>query len=1318
GGGNQSSSGQITINGGKITAKGGTNAAGIGGGKDESGTITINGGFIIATSQYNNATPGAAIGGGNNGNGTVTINGGHIIANGGQSAAGIGSGYAASATVIINAGNIEAHGGQGAAGIGSGKYWNDTSTTRQATVFIHGGTVVADTISPSQNTDGSAAIGGGAHSQGFVTIDGGHITATAPKNCTCIGNYEVNYQKTGAISITGGVVIAQLDSSVQASDNYYGIGGVGSTVILGWTNTTDSITAPAWGTRSNMAGSSSNNNVSFSDGKNFQYSDTHEMADTETLRQGSTLIPLIQSRNIEQAVATGVRSWYPYTGDAIKPEPEILYDGTLLTKGTHYNIAYSSDSTAVGEKSITITGISPYTGIKTINYKIVEATAAYLDVTGSKHNCSDFQCLDQSDVTLSTGWYYVYDDLTINDRITLSGDVNLILKDGKTLTARKGISVPTTTSLTIYAQSDNETTAGKLETGTPEVSLPGIGGTYRANTAVTPGDITIVGGVINATGGVGAAAVGGATFSSGGNISIKGGFVTAQSSVGGGAAIGGGANADGGTITISDGKVTATSNGGAAIGGGSNGKSGTINIYGGTINATASGDASIGGGSNGAGETINILGGTITAVNTGESGGAAIGGGMNAAGGKITIEKCTINATSKMGAGIGGGGQESSGETTIIIGSNATISEAVSHDGAGIGSGNESGLTCSVTIRNGAKVTAGSINGAGIGSGSDALASSVFIQGDNTEVNAWANGFGIRDAENNLSAYGGAAIGGGKNVSGGTITISGGTVTARAIGGGAGIGSGANIKANLEDSNDQTDGGNITISGGEITATATHHAAGIGGGRRSNGGNITISGGTIVSNGSDASGIGHGGSDSLWEGQGTYHIPVVTDPSENSVGAWYDSIASIENTQYQTTDGTITFTYEDGGDVSITANSYPGTVTLSKPFMYLDTLGLITQQPISDGKTIIPSGGETWTISFDQNGGSGEMANAHVIKNSSYELPACGFSAQNGKVFKEWSVNIGNAEAVTYMPGSMITVTADTTVKAIWDIVPIFRSHALLLSGEIGVKFRVAFPAGFNPEGCYMEFKAADGRTDTVQYADAETITGSDDRYFNFNINALELAEDITATLHYSTDETVVNNYSAMTYIQYVQQNVTNNRSLINLINALQSYGYYMQQSGWTDDKATHTEIPAPATLLTDSDITAARTNVSWMNFVKSLDGSGIENARFSLTLNAKTVINFLVKPGEGVNVTTAGYKTKTINGETYYQYTTEKIGPRNLGRSYSVTIETNNGTATVSAPAMAYVKLALNDSNLDTNKKKAMTAYYKYYYAAANYSE
>ena len=520
--------------------------------------------------------------------------------------------------------------------------------------------------------------------------------------------------------------------------------------------------------------------------------------------------------------------------------------------------------------------------------------------------------------------------------------------------------MPSSASLTIYAQSNSESTAGKLETGAPDVSYPGIGGPYQANTAVTPGNITIVGGVFNVTGGVGAAAIGGATYSPGGNITIKGGFVTATSSVGGGAAIGGGANADGGTINITGGKVTATGRGGAGIGGGSYGKSGTINISSGTVTATADGSAAIGGGSNGAGETINITGGTITATNSGETGGAAIGGGINAAGGKITIENATIaKATASAGAAIGSGGGETAGTTTVIIGTGAIISNAGSYNGAGIGSGQNSSTSCSVTIQSGANVKAGSTLGAGIGGGNGASNFSVTIQGGT--VNAWAGGIGTQDGNGNLSAYGGAAIGGGANTSGGNVSISGGTVTARAIGGGAGIGSGANTSTSAT-----TDSGTITISGGTVTATATHRAAGIGGGRRSNGGTITISGGTIVANGSDAAGIGHGGEDTLWEGQGSFNIPIIDDPTQDVGGAWYDSIVPIDGTNKATTDGTVTFTYTD--TVSITASSYPAAVTLDEEFMYSDTGENVNGSSITAEKTLVPYSNHVHSFTYSAEG--------------------------------------------------------------------------------------------------------------------------------------------------------------------------------------------------------------------------------------------------------------------------------------------------------------------------------------------------------------
>ena len=53
---------------------------------------------------------------------------------------------------------------------------------------------------------------------------------------------------------------------------------------------------------------------------------------------------------------------------------------------------------------------------------------------------------------MERGWYVVNDDVTIDQLVTVTGDVHLILKDGYTLTASQGINVTDTNSLTIYGQ--------------------------------------------------------------------------------------------------------------------------------------------------------------------------------------------------------------------------------------------------------------------------------------------------------------------------------------------------------------------------------------------------------------------------------------------------------------------------------------------------------------------------------------------------------------------------------------------------------------------------------------------------------------------------------------------------------------------------------------------------------------------------------------------------------------------------------------------------------------------------------------------------
>ena len=163
-------------------------------------------------------------------------------------------------------------------------------------------------------------------------------------------------------------------------------------------------------------------------------------------------------------------------------------------------------------------------------------------------------------------WYVVNDEINITDRITVTGNVHLILADGCNLTASKGINVSAGNSLSIYGQTDG---SGALE-ATRDSYNAGIGGGYNGS----GGEVTIHGGEVTATGYSGAG-IGGGYNGSGGEVTIYGGTVTATGYSGAG--IGGGQNGNGGAVTISGGTVTATGeSSGAGIGSGYGGSSGTF----------------------------------------------------------------------------------------------------------------------------------------------------------------------------------------------------------------------------------------------------------------------------------------------------------------------------------------------------------------------------------------------------------------------------------------------------------------------------------------------------------------------------------------------------------------------------------------------------------------------------------------------------------------------------------------------------------------------------------------------------------------------
>ena len=168
--------------------------AGIGGGAEGGGgnNITIKGGTVNATGGGNRGNSGAGIGGGSSGSGeNITINDGKVTATGGSYAAGIGGGSVGAwggdagsgKNITINGGTVNATGGSYAAGIGGGSvgaWGGDAGSGKNIT--INGGTVNAT------GTDGGAGIGGGENGNGEdITINGGKVNASGAYGGAGIG---------------------------------------------------------------------------------------------------------------------------------------------------------------------------------------------------------------------------------------------------------------------------------------------------------------------------------------------------------------------------------------------------------------------------------------------------------------------------------------------------------------------------------------------------------------------------------------------------------------------------------------------------------------------------------------------------------------------------------------------------------------------------------------------------------------------------------------------------------------------------------------------------------------------------------------------------------------------------------------------------------------------------------------------------------------------------------------------------------------------------------------------------------------------------
>lgn len=465
----------------------------------------------LKTQNVENCNAGIG-GGGRKSGGNITVVGGNIIATAYSAGAGIGGGaYGNGGMITIKGGEIEAEGGDAGAGIGGGGYGNG------GTITITGGKIKAKGI------DGGAGIGGGRQGAGgTIKIQGGNIYASIRDGFVANGNFAIGAGMNGSggsLSIKESVVITRGKINEYNKDTWSG--------MIFENTETDGI---VYGTPTLS--------------QEFILESTRNLLIPENTSLQGTAKLINEGHIYVQGTLTEPVSgnvYYPLTivdgtaeGSDVSTYKNQLYgraDGTITLKGTNVSagqaavwtcsddtVTVTNNTFTMPTKALTFTPkyVTPVTYWNPVNQK---NETAGCDVVLTKNNSAKYK-------TLKDGWYAIEGNIAARKiwRITIMGDVNLILKDDCTFSVVKGISVNQGNTLTIWGQQEGN---GALTVSSPAGLNAGIGG----DNGETAGKIKINGGNISVKGGANAAGIGGGNGGGGGTIIIAGGKVNAEGGI-------------------------------------------------------------------------------------------------------------------------------------------------------------------------------------------------------------------------------------------------------------------------------------------------------------------------------------------------------------------------------------------------------------------------------------------------------------------------------------------------------------------------------------------------------------------------------------------------------------------------------------------------------------------------------------------------------------------------------------------------------------------------------------------------------------------
>lgn len=499
--------GAVTINGGVITAKGANSKPGIGG-----INVTINSGIITANGGTNSDGIHAGL--------AVTINGGTVKANGVDTGSGI-----TGKTVTVNGGSVTANGG----GLGGSPYFTSGRGTVAETITVNGGKVWTHGFYSGVSgklviKDGLLLMVGDRHIDihnyelDFRVLRTSHIYIGSYADVTGI---TLNRETLELMPNTG---TANIGATVTPTDSHRNIVWSSDNPDVATVDQGGNVTA-RWEGTATITATATNGTEDTSDDFSATCTVTVTMVNITGVTLETTELDISLYRKPLKLTATVEPSDASYkTISYASDDPtiaEVDQDGNVIpvSPGTT-TIRYIADNGSPDDPS------DDKTAVCTVNV-FVPDEISYLDYDAesgafNEEKTTTYSLVYSDDTSWGaadeTKWYYVDKDITLDNTVYLNGDVRLILADNATLDAQGGIRSTNGSSLTIYSQSQDKNTMGKLIAKDNIDNVTGID--------IVNATLTVNGGVITANGSEGYSGIGAFLHVGRGTIIVNGGVVT------------------------------------------------------------------------------------------------------------------------------------------------------------------------------------------------------------------------------------------------------------------------------------------------------------------------------------------------------------------------------------------------------------------------------------------------------------------------------------------------------------------------------------------------------------------------------------------------------------------------------------------------------------------------------------------------------------------------------------------------------------------------------------------------------------------------